>query len=141
MQWIATFIVLAVLGIADAGYLTLKHREKKPLACPLDHDCSHVTESKWATIFGVRNEVLGLLFYVALLVGALLLLTFPSYAATLRTLFLLATAGGFLFSAFLTMLQFAVIKDYCFYCLISAGINGLLVINAWVLFREGGGIT
>ena len=66
---IASFITIALAGIVDAGYLVWKHYSNKsePLVCPLDHDCSKVTESKWSTIFLVRNEVLGLLFYVVML--------------------------------------------------------------------------
>lgn len=137
-QWIATFIVLSVLGIIDAGYLVLKHRERTPLACPLNHDCSHVTESKWSKIFGVRNDILGLLFYVGMLSGAVALLLVPlPLAVTLAGFMLLATAGGLLFSLFLTVIQFAIIKDYCFYCLISAGLTLLLFVNSIAIFVSG----
>ena len=133
MEFVATFIVLAIGGIADAGYLAYKHRQKKPLACPLDHDCSHVTESKWAAIFGVRNDILGLLYYVGMLGGILLMLTVPVYAGILRTLLMVGASLGLIFSAFLTVIQFTTIKDYCFYCLISAGLNLLLFINMFAL--------
>lgn len=134
MPFVATFIVLAVLGIVDAGYLVRKHRDKKPLACPLNHDCSHVTESKWAKIFGLRNDILGLLFYVSMLAGAVALLFVPlPVAATLAGILLLACAGGLLFSTVLTVIQFTIIKDYCFYCLISAGLTVLLFVNSMAL--------
>lgn len=134
MQWIATFIVLSVLGIIDAGYLVWKHRQHQPLACPLNHDCSHVTESKWAKIFGVRNDILGLLFYVGMLGGAVALLFVPvALAATLAWYMFLATAGGLLFSIALMIIQFAIIKDYCFYCLISAGLTIFLFVNSLAL--------
>ena len=135
MQFVATFIVLAMGGIADAGYLSCKHRQKKPLACPLDHDCSPVTESKWARTFGVRNETLGLLYYAIMLAGMLGTLILPAFAPLLLKLMLLASSGALLFSAFLVGIQFAVIKDYCFYCMISAGINLMMFANTLVLLR------
>jgi uncharacterized membrane protein len=44
------------------------------------------------------------------------------------------TGGGFIFSVFLTYLQLVVIKNYCFWCLVSAGIGVLMFGNALVIF-------
>ena len=96
MEFTATFIVLALLGIVDAGYLTLKHRQKQPLACPMDHDCSTVTESKWGAVFGVRNELLGLLYYVVMLVGIMAALFVPAFASPLYGVFVVAASGALL---------------------------------------------
>jgi len=133
-EFITTFFVLAIGGLADAGYLIFKHRVHEPLACPLDHDCSVVTESKWARLFGVRNEILGFFFYGGLLVGMLIILFVPAYEGLVRNLILIGVSIGLVLSAFLILIQLAVIKDYCFYCLISAGLNVLLFVNALSLF-------
>lgn len=133
IQLLASFIVLAVAGIIDAGYLVKQHYRKKPLVCPLDHNCDVVTESKWSTIFGIRNEILGLLYYLSLFAGILLLLFLPGLQL-LPLLLLLATLTGLLFSLFLTLIQIFVIKDYCFYCLISAGLSVLLFLNMLVIY-------
>lgn len=128
---IASFITLALAGIVDAGYLVWKHYSHKsePLVCPLDHDCSKVTESKWSTIFLVRNEVLGLLFYVAMLVAGLAVFFMPEFS-WLKLLIKFAVGGGLLFSLFLIWVQIYKIKDYCFYCMISALITLLLFVNS-----------
>jgi len=104
MPFIATFIVLTISGVLDAGYLVYQHRRKKPLVCPLNHDCSVVTESKWSYIFYFRNETLGLLFYLSLLSGILGIIFFPAYASILYLLILLATTLGLLFSIFLILI-------------------------------------
>ena len=117
------------MGIIDSGYLVWQHYRKKPLVCPLDHKCDVVTESKWSHIFVVRNEVLGLLFYISLLAGILLFIFVPEPRMLISLLLLFATAGGVLFSLFLISLQIFVIKDYCFYCIISAIISLLLFLN------------
>ena len=145
--FIATFIVLCFLGILDSGYLVWKHRKNShtPLVCPLDHDCSKVTESKWSRILGIRNELLGMIFYFT--VGMLLLFrVFEVSSVTpflygvidfllyqFAPLLILLTAGGTLFSLFLLYIQVRIIKDYCFYCLISALINVLLFLNSLAL--------
>src|SRR3972149_1960111 len=128
-----TFIVLTILGITDAGYLAYEHLRRKPLVCPLDHDCSVVTESKWSKIFGVRNEVLGLIFYILAFVGVLILIFLPALSPLIKMVLMLGTFAGFLFSIFLTGISLFVIKDYCFYCLLSFGIILLLFLNSLVL--------
>ena len=125
---LASFIVLAIAEVIDSGYLVWQHYHKKPLVCPLDHKCDVVTESKWSHIFIVRNEVLGLLFYISLAIGILLFMFLPELQVVLFLL-LLATMGGVLFSLLLTFIQIFMIKDYCFYCLISALLSLLLFLN------------
>ena len=127
-------IVLAIFGLVDSLYLWYEHKSKNAtLMCPMDHDCSVVTESKWSTIFGIRNEVLGALYYLAILTGGFALALYPDASELVRTLLLVASLGGFLFSVFLTAVQFQVIKDFCFYCLISAGLSTVLFINCLII--------
>lgn len=134
MSFLVTLIVLALLGLLDAGYLAYEHYRHKPLVCPLDHDCSVVTESRWSHVFGIRNEVLGLLFYLSLFIGAISVFFLPQYTDILLLLFFLASILAFLFSIFLAGIQFWVIRDYCFYCLISALINLFVLANTTYLF-------
>jgi len=125
MPFLATFVVLAIAGIVNAGYLVYKRREEKPLVCPINHDCGAVTESRWSNTLGIRNETLGLLLYIF----CLLLAWRGNYA-----LLFLVTGVGLLYSIFLVWLQIYVIKNYCFYCLISALIVLLLFLNAFYLW-------
>jgi len=127
-------IVLAVFGLVDSAYLWYEHRQKNAsLICPLDHDCSAVTESRWANMFGVRNEVLGAIYYFLMLLGGVGLAMKGETTFPLKTLLVAASLGGFIFSGFLTVVQFRVIKDYCFYCLISAGLSTLIFITALII--------
>ena len=128
------FLVLAVFGLADASYLYYEHRnENKTLFCPMDHDCTVVTESKWSTTFGVRNELMGIFFYFGVLAVSLspLLLNIDPHLA--KDLLMLMTTGGLVFSVFLTAVQVVSIKDYCFYCIISATITLLLFISSFYI--------
>ncbi|MBI4151360.1 hypothetical protein HY496_00175 [Candidatus Woesearchaeota archaeon] len=127
------FLVLSILGFANSLYLVWKHYQKKPLVCPLNHDCNIVTESRWSSVFGIRNEVLGAVFFALLLDGVILLFLLPTREATILFLFLMGTGGSLLFSLFLLYLQIFVIKDYCFYCLLSALITLFLFANSILL--------
>lgn len=132
-QLLALFIVLCVLGLANSLYLVRKHYQKKPLVCPLEHDCSVVTEGKWSHVFGIRNELLGSLFFLLLLGGALSTIFVPVFQPTIFILFIIGTGGSLLFSGFLIFVQIRIIKDYCFYCLLSALITIFLFLNSLLL--------
>lgn len=132
MPLFATFIVLSIAGIVDSGYLVYAHYEKKPLVCPLDHDCSRVTESRWSHMFGIRNEFLGLVFFVGTLLFALGEIALPTFVRPFYALVVLGIGAGLIFSIVLLFIQIFAIRDYCFYCIISAFITLLLFVN--VLF-------
>lgn len=133
IHFIVSFLVLAVIGILISSYLMIKHRQAKPLVCPLDHDCSTVTESKWSHLFYLRNETLGLLFYFSLITEIIVSLYYSPLALRLYFLLFLACALVLLISSFLVYVQAKIIKDYCFYCLISFLINMLLFLNSIAL--------
>lgn len=133
IHFIVSFLVLAVIGVLISGYLMFKHRQAKPLVCPLDHDCSTVTESRWSHLFYLRNETLGLLFYLSLIIGIGISLVYSLLASTIYFIFFLVSSVVLLVSAILVYVQIKVIRDYCFYCLLSAVINLLLFLNSIVL--------
>lgn len=132
MNFADTFLALTVLGAINAGHLAWLHITEKPMVCPLDHDCSVVTKSRWSTMLGVRNEFWGTLFFVAEFIAALCLVLNPRESTTLGLTHWIfyATVGGFIYSLYLVGLQIFVIKDYCFYCMVSALITTLLFINS-----------
>jgi len=131
IQFITTLIVLGLLGIVDTSYLIWKSREKKPLVCPIGQDCNKVLDSKWNKTFFIKNDILGLLFYVGIITGAFLLLF--EFNEIIKTILTFASGIGVLFSGFLVFIQAKVIKNYCFYCLISAFINVLIFLNLLLL--------
>ena len=133
LHLITSFFVLTLAGIINASYLTYKHYQKKPLLCPLDHKCDVVTESKWSHIFGIRNEIVGILFFAGMFFSLFTMLILPLYASTLFSLILLSSTLGVLFSLALLSIQAFIIKDYCFYCLLSAGLTLLLFLNTLAL--------
>lgn len=133
MPSVAIFIVLSVLGIVNAAYLAYKHYAGRggPLVCPLNHDCSVVTESRWSSYFGVRNELLGLAFYLIVFALAISTVAAPALYDSITPLLIFTTGAGLFFSLFLTALQTFVIRSYCFYCLLSALTTLLLFMNSF----------
>jgi len=121
-------VVLAILGMIDSLYIYHKNRQAVPMTCPLHSDCNAVLKSKWNKFLGVKNEVWGFLYFLfifCLSVSAIFgLFAFINY----NLLFLIAISFGFVYSLFLTGVQVFKIKEYCLYCLYSAGINLLMFL-------------
>ncbi len=129
-EFIVSLIVLAILGIFDSGYIIKKRVKKQPLSCPIDGGCEKVVESKWNAIFFIKNDVLGLFYYILIL-----FLVLYSFFISDKLLILtkLLSGASLLFSLVLVFIQAKIIKEYCFYCLISALINLLIFINVFFL--------
>ncbi|NQU83351.1 MAG: vitamin K epoxide reductase family protein [Parcubacteria group bacterium] len=129
MYLVYLFIVLSVGGIIDASYLLYKKVKKIPLSCPINDDCSVVTQSKWSKVFGIHNETLGVINYIFLVLVVIVSLFLSQWAQTIFLFLLFITGAGFLYSLYLTYIQAFRIKSFCFYCLISAILSLLIFIN------------
>ncbi len=140
-QFIVTFILLGILGIFVSGYLIKGRIKKKSAVCPIGDEgsCEKVLESKWNSILGIKNDLIGFIFYWIIIGFGLALYFISNYQNLFITyeklivLIKLITGIGFLFSMILTFIQIRIIKEYCFYCLISSGINLLIFINMFAL--------
>ena len=115
-------IVLAVVGVGVAAYLTYVHYEGLESVCGLGGDCEKVQSSEWSKLAGIPVALLGLLSYVviraslfvereeAMIVGAVTALV------------------GFGFSAYLTYRELFTIDAICPWCVSSAVLMTLLAI-------------
>lgn len=119
-----SFLVLALAGFADSAYLTAKHYLGGPIPCGIFTGCDTVTSSAYSEIFGIPVALLGVIYYLGVLVFSLIYLDSGSIVRLRRVAFL--TPLGFLASAYFTYIQFFILKALCFYCLISAGISTIL---------------
>ncbi|HEY4510489.1 MAG TPA: vitamin K epoxide reductase family protein, partial [Candidatus Paceibacterota bacterium] len=111
-NFVSTFIVFSILGALDAGYLFFKHRSSRPLICPVNHDCAVVTESRWSKTFGVRNDALGVFYYLGMLALVLGAIFMPSLGKGILWIIKVGSVIGLLFSLFLTYVQIVKIRDY-----------------------------
>ncbi|MHB8531435.1 MAG: vitamin K epoxide reductase family protein [Solirubrobacteraceae bacterium] len=130
-------IVLAVIGIGLAGYLTYVHYAGlNNLLCGKDGGtCAAVQSSKYSKLAGVSVALIGLIGYV-LILGTLLL------REEERTRFATAalTLGGFGFSAYLTYREIFTLEKICEWCAGSALLLTIMtVLSAWRFLREDPG--
>jgi len=121
----AAAFIIALIGLADAAYLTSKHLSGAAVPCNLVSGCETVLTSQWAEILGLPTALYGALAYF--IAFALAFLAF-SGRHRLWNLFGMISAVMFLFSIFLVYLQAAVIGAFCQYCLVSAATSTMLFL-------------
>jgi uncharacterized membrane protein len=127
-----TMIVVAVIGLGVASYLTYIHYAGiKPLCGRNGGGCEIVQTSKYSTLVGVPVALIGLLGYVAIL-GSLL----APESETSRFATVAFTVVGFGFSAYLTYREIYSIHHICEYCVSSAVIvTILMLLSVWRFLR------
>jgi uncharacterized membrane protein len=103
--------LVALAGVAVAGYLTRAHYGDGSLVCPVGGSCEEVQESEYAEIAGIPVALLGLVAYAALLA----LIVWDAPLARLAAAALALT--GLLFSLYLLVVQAFVIDVFCVWCL------------------------
>jgi uncharacterized membrane protein len=116
-------LILSILGIGVAGYLTYIHyADISPICAGGSGGCEKVQASDQSKLAGIPVALLGLLTYIALLVANALRGELAVIAAALVAII------GFGFSAYLTYESITVIEATCQWCLASATIMTLMAI-------------
>lgn len=129
--------IVALIGVADAVYLTVHHYTAEPVPCTIVAGCEQVLNSQYATLGGILTAVLGDAASGIATSGAgeipLAALGGAAYFAAFA-LALLAAYGDrrmwnlfgiqvvlmTLFTGWLVYLQGVVIGAFCQFCLLSA---------------------
>jgi uncharacterized membrane protein len=123
-----TALVLVVLGVGVAGYLTYIHYAGIDPVCNIAHGCIKVQTSKYAELAGIPVALLGLIGYVTILVALVVDGELGRMVAALTALV------GYGFSAYLTYRELFTIDAICQWCVASAVImTGLAIVCVWRL--------
>lgn len=117
-RWIpfaAAFV--ALLGLLDSGYLTIKHFTETPVPCNIVAGCETVLTSAYAQYAGIPTAAYGALAYFVAFSLAIL----AAYGNRLMwKLFSVQAAIMAVVTLWLLYLQAFVIGAFCQFCLISA---------------------
>jgi uncharacterized membrane protein len=127
-------LVLAVIGLGVAIYLTYVHYSGTKPACTAGESCLKVQTSQWSKLAGVPVALIGLIGYIAILVSLLAPDREESRLATLGL-----TLIGFLFSGYLTYRELFSIHAICEWCASSAVILTILLVCAVIRYVIGDG--
>jgi uncharacterized membrane protein len=130
-----TSVVLALIGLAAAGYLTYSKYAHDGV-CGVSSGCTTVQQSEWSELFGIPVSVLGIIGYLGFL-GLLLLA--PQRNELVRLTLVIGTGVGFLFSMFLMYRAYITLEAFCPFCTTSALMMTLLAIISTTRFVLGPG--
>ena len=114
---------VALVGLADAVYLTVQHVTDQSVRCTIVSGCSEVLSSSYASFNGIPLALIGAVAYFT--VFSLAILAAFGYPFVKR---LLAVTVGLMFltTLWLLYLQAFVIGHFCQFCLLSAAVTTVL---------------
>ena len=115
-------LILSLIGIGVAGYLTYVHYEGLKVLCLSSGGCETVQASRYAKLDGVPVALLGLLGYIGIL-GSLAVRGEMGRIAGFAIALI-----GFGFSMYLTYRELFTIKAICPWCVSSAVMMTVLAI-------------
>ena len=115
-------LILSLIGVGIAGYLTYVHYEGLKILCLSSGGCETVQASRYAKLDGVPVAVLGLAGYIGIL-GSLLIRGEMGRIGAFAIALI-----GFGFSMYLTYRELFTIKAICQWCVSSAVLMTILVV-------------
>ena len=127
----AAVAVVSLFGLADALYLTIGHVTGQTVRCTIVAGCSEVLSSPYAIVAGIPLALIGAASYFSVFsLATLAAFGYRSAGMLLKLLVALMVVV----SIWLTYLQAFVIRQFCQYCLFSAGVTftiAVLLVIAW----------
>jgi len=126
--------ILSLLGLGVSSFLFYEYSIAGSIICPTGGGCDIVRASPYSLFLGISIPILGIVFYLAMAVLAVV----RSQASSRKILFylqLLITVAGVGFGIYLTLLEIFVIRAICFWCALSFIIS-LMILLSVVLARK-----
>jgi uncharacterized membrane protein len=121
-------MLVSLIGLGDSIYLTIQHLTGRSVRCSVTTGCSAVLSSHYAAIEGIPTAAFGALAYFAAF-------SFATLAAfgyeRARTALAVIVAPMLIMTLWLLYVQAFVLRAFCEYCLLSAGMT--LTLTALVV--------
>ncbi len=124
-------IIFGLLGFITAA--TIRHKKKigQPLVCPLNSNCESVVYSSYSKFFGIDVTTLGVGYYGAITTFYIFLFVAgPFLPGWVMVVGFFVTLLAVIFSVYLLIIQFLVIKEWCFWCIVSAIISLMILVSS-----------
>ncbi len=139
-KWLIwSLILVSFLGFLDSSYLTIAHYTGLSLRCTVFSGCNQVTTSPYSLILGIPVALLGIFYYLTILLATLFYydgIVHMRHQTSLPMRMAYLTCIGFLVSVWFIYLQLFVIKAICQYCMFSAVTSTLLFIFGIIIFKK-----
>jgi uncharacterized membrane protein len=120
---------LAFVGLLISYYIYYSKSKKHKLVCLTGDDCNLVVRSRYASVFGIPNEVIGLAYYAGMLAFSglqFLVQLEPAYLIQFGAILVSGIAASV--SVVLTVMLFGMLKKFCEYCVAANTINIIIFL-------------
>ena len=114
-----SILFLAILGVLVSSYLSWTKLTDNELSCQGVGNCNLVNSSVYSSIFDIPIAYLGVTMYMVIVILNLLETRVWFDSAVKLSVFGISLFG-FIYSAWLTYVELAIIKAICIYCVASA---------------------
>ena len=123
-----TIFFFSLIGLVISAFLAYEYLLPTPVVCPLGGTgCEAVRRSEYSHFLGISIPYLGVIFYL-FIAGVSIFLT-QSYKKIIDLIRAAVALSGLLFGLYLTYLEAFKIHDYCFWCVSSFVVSGII----WLL--------
>ena len=120
-------IFVAFGGLILSLFIRHKKQAREIMICPLKADCNAVIQSEYSYFLGIPIELLGIAYYGLVALTYAVFLVLPNLvSASLVFIVLAISTSAFLFSLYLTFIQAFLLKQWCTWCLVSAGFTTVI---------------
>jgi len=130
-------LVLSFLGFLDSAYLTILHYQNSLPPCSVTSGCEEVLASAYSTLGPMPLALYGSIFYLAVIVLCLFLIT--NYKKIYLNILYPLIFAGFIISVVLFAIQAFILHSFCQYCVLSevitAALLALVILRIWVSRR------
>jgi uncharacterized membrane protein len=131
--WAVAVLVIALIGFADASYLTIEHYKNVIPPCTTN-GCETVLTSAYSTVAGIPISLFGAIYYLAIAIGAFAYIEGKRHKIFKAALIL--PVIGFIVSLGLVSIMAFVVHSWCQYCLASAAISTVLFVLSLLIWRS-----
>ena len=128
-------LAAALIGFWITQTIISKQHKGSSITCPVGFACDEVLGSSYSRFFGIPVVMMGRVYYLA--IAALYLLgLFIELPYLLNIIFILLSGLAVLFSVYLTVIQVAVLRKWCSWCLLSALMSFIILVSSFIGFSE-----
>jgi uncharacterized membrane protein len=129
IRWLMA--ALSLIGLFAAGYLFIVYLTGGPITCGPVAGCEVVRASSFAYVFGIPLPAFGVAFYLGIFCLLFLRLLKPAQKRLWHILVFVGVGFALIESLFLFMVQWQVLKTFCFWCLVSSAVVFSLACLVW----------
>lgn len=129
-------LFLSILGFFNAYFLHWQYKRflktKKKMFCLIGQDCTKVVSSSYGKTLGIKNELIGMLYYAVLFILTIMTFISPPLTSFINAIIFFISLVAFVFSIYLLFVQTNILATFCSWCLFAIILNTLIFLVVFI---------